>query len=48
MIIPSNLGEIHDRKKILNQGNLKVELPDDERIINYSNFAIVSHSPEKW
>jgi len=34
-------------KKIINQGNIKIELPDDEGIIAYSNFAIVSHSPEE-
>lgn len=34
-------------KKILSQGNLKIELPDNDDIIYYSNFAIVSHSPEE-
>jgi len=31
-----------------NQPNIKVEIPADERIVNYSNFAIVSHSPEEF
>lgn len=30
------------------QQNLKIELPNDEGIVNYSNFAIVSHSPEEF
>lgn len=34
--------------KVINQGNLKIELPNDEGIVNYSNFAIVSHSPEEF
>ena len=36
-----------NEKKIINQGNLKVELPDNDSIVYYSNFAIVSHSPEE-
>lgn len=27
--------------------NLKVELPNDDKIVSYSNFVIVSHSPEE-
>ena len=30
------------------QGNLKIDLPQDDSIVNYSNFAIVSHSPEEF
>ncbi len=31
-----------------NQRNLKIELPDNENIINYSNFVIISHSQEEF
>ncbi len=34
--------------KILTQGNIKIELPNDDTIVNYCNFAIVSHSPEEF
>lgn len=35
-------------KPDMKQGqNLKVELPNDETIVHYSNFTIVSHSPEE-
>jgi len=33
--------------KIIQQGNLKIELPEDEGVVKYSNFAVVSHSPEE-
>ena len=33
---------------IPNQRNLKIELPDNENIINYSNFVIISHSQEEF
>jgi hypothetical protein len=32
----------------IKRDNLNVEIPDNEAIINYSNFAIVSHSPEEF
>lgn len=35
-------------QKNTNQPNIKIELPNDDRIVNYSNFAIVSHSPEEF
>lgn len=34
-------------KKVIQQGNIKIELPDEDDIVSYSNFAIVSHSPEE-
>ncbi len=34
--------------KIPNQQNIKVEIANDENIVKYSNFAIVSHSPEEF
>lgn len=33
---------------VITQGNLKIELPNDDNIVKYSNFAIVSHSPEEF
>jgi len=30
------------------QQNIKVELSNDEGIVKYSNFVIVSHSPEEF
>lgn len=36
-----------EQKKTVQHGNLKVEVPNKEEIIHYSNFAIVSHSPEE-
>ena len=35
-------------KPMFRQENLKVDLPDNDNIVNYSNFAIVSHSPEEF
>jgi hypothetical protein len=34
--------------KVITQGNLKIELPNDDNLVQYSNFAIVSHSPEEF
>jgi hypothetical protein len=34
--------------KILKEQNLKIEIARDENIVKYSNFAIVSHSPEEF
>lgn len=34
-------------KEIKQAPNLKIELPNDETIVQYSNFSIVSHSPEE-
>ncbi len=34
--------------KLPGQPNLKIELTDNEGIIHYSNFAIVSHSIEEF
>ncbi len=34
--------------KAAEQRNLKIELPADDHAVNYSNFAIVSHSPEEF
>jgi hypothetical protein len=34
-------------KNTFKQGNLQVELPNDDNLVRYSNFAIVSHSPEE-
>ena len=34
--------------KLPGQPNIKIELPDNDGIIHYSNFAIVSHSPEEF
>ena len=36
-----------EQKKTMQHGNLKIEVPNREEIIHYSNFAIVSHSPEE-
>ncbi len=30
-----------------NENSVKVELPNEENIVQYSNFVIVSHSPEE-
>ena len=35
-------------QKAPNQANLKIEIPNDDGIVHYSNFAIVSHSPEEF
>lgn len=34
--------------KILKEQNMKIEIVSDENIVKYSNFAIVSHSPEEF
>ncbi len=36
-----------EQQKTMQHGNLKIEVPNKEEIIHYSNFAIVSHSPEE-
>lgn len=36
-----------ENKKVIQQGNIKIELSDDDNLVKYSNFAIVSHSPEE-
>jgi len=35
-------------EKIQNKSNVKIEIPGDESIVHYSNFVIVSHSPEEF
>ncbi len=34
--------------KIMKEQNLKIVIGDDENMVKYSNFAIVSHSPEEF
>jgi hypothetical protein len=34
--------------KIPPEKNLKIEISGDENMVKYSNFAIVSHSPEEF
>lgn len=33
-----------EKKQVFSSGEMQVELPNDENIVRYSNFAIVSHS----
>ena len=35
-------------EKNQNKSNVKIEIPADESIVHYSNFVIVSHSPEEF
>lgn len=39
---------MNDKKGPQQDTNLKIELPADDKAVNYSNFAIVSHSPEEF
>ncbi len=32
----------------IKKSSLKIDIPDNESIVHYSNFAIVSHSPEEF
>lgn len=36
------------KERFQEKPNVKIEIPDDANIVHYSNFAIVSHSPEEF